>query len=178
MVKPAASKIRELARKKRSGTQEAEREAKKRRSAEEVSRDLEVGPSALEIVREKSPVEDPSVVLSLDSLTQEEETSTERTMVSPTLNMPIKETVALTKEPSVETVEAEHPTVAPTVGAPMVVPDGPSIILGSPAQSEQRAKVEDERERLKLLEKVGLSLEEFDGLFVSDEPRAVDLRPF
>ena len=96
MVKPAASKIRELAWKKRFGTQEAERQAKKKRSVEEVPRDLEVGPSTSVVMRERSPVEDLPVVLSLDSPTGEE-ASTERTTVRPTLIVPIKETVALTK---------------------------------------------------------------------------------
>ena len=177
MVKPAAAKIRELARKKRSGTQEAKRQAKKKRSAEEVPRDLEVGPSASVVVRERSPVEDLPMVLSLDSPTHEE-ASTERTAVSPILILPTKEPVALTKEPTVETAEIERPTEVSTEGASRSVFDGPSTAAGSLAQVEGEQDAWPSREeRLRWLEKVGLTPKEFDGLFVPDELRTVDLRP-
>ena len=175
-MKPAASKIRELAQKKRSGTQVAKRQAKKKRSAEEASWDSEVGPSAPMVVRE-SPIEDLPVVLSLDSPTHEE-ASTERTLVSPTLIVPVEEPVALAEEPVVETREAECPTKISAEGAPRVASDGPFTTAGSSSHVEgERDAWPSHEERQKWLEKVGLTPKEFDGLFVSDEPRTVDLWP-
>ena len=128
-MKPATAKIHELGQKKRSGTQEAEKEAQKVRREEEAPWALDVR-SGSPTIKEKTPIEGPLVVPSHDLPAWEEEASTRKVVVDPTLDLLMEGTTTSTREPTVEVTETGCPIMVPAVKATrelilVAISDGP-----------------------------------------------------
>ena len=116
---------------------------------------------------------------------EEEEASIGRAAIGHILDLSMEGTTALTREPTVKEIETVCSIMVFADEIPMDISDGPSIVVGPSVEAERGAQAEAEQEtrasqegERRLPKKVGLTLEEFDELFIPNELRIVDLQPF